>query len=111
MTDEKRPLDNPTLDERPEPPVRQLADVPPEEWDYSTAQAFAGCGVIGAVMLALLLPTTLRLFLDSPLAEILGFGVAGVLALVCVGIITRLTRAKRAERRAKNPHIEPDAQP
>lgn len=109
MAEKNPPQDEPTIDERPEPPVRQLADVPPEEWDYSTAQAFAGCGVIGAVMLALLLPTTLRLFLDSPLAEILGFGVAGVLALVCVGIITRLTRAKRAERRAKNPPTDPEA--
>ena len=106
---EKNPLhDESTVDERPEPPVSQLAGVPPEEWDYSTAQAFAGCGVIGAVILALLLPTTLRLFVDSPLAEIVGFGVAGLLALVCVGIITRLTRAKHAERRAKNPQTDPD---
>jgi len=109
MTVEQPPHDESEVDERPEPPVSQLADVPPEEWDYSTAQAFAGCGVIGAVMLALLLPTTLRLFVDSPLAEILGFGVAGVLALVCVGAITRLTRAKRAERRAKNIQIDPEA--
>lgn len=109
MTEEQQPRHESAVDERPEPPVSQLADVPPEEWDYSTAQAFAGCGVIGAVMLALLLPTTLMLFVDSPLAEILGFGVAGVLALVCVGIIARLTSAKRAERRAKNPQIDPDA--
>ncbi|CAN5239816.1 hypothetical protein BH23CHL1_BH23CHL1_24090 [soil metagenome] len=108
MTEKNPSHADPVHDERPEPPVSQLADVPPEDWDYSTAQAFAGCGVIGAVMLALLLPTTLRLFVDSPLAEILGFGVAGLLALVCVGIITRLTRAKRAERRARNPQTDPD---
>lgn len=108
MTGKHPTHDEPAVDERPEPPVSQLADVPPEDWDYSTAQAFAGCGVIGAVMLALLLPTTLRLFMDSPLAEILGFGVAGVLALVCAGIITRLTRAKRAERRAKNLQTDTD---
>ena len=109
MAQDKPPPDESAVDQRPEPPVSQLADVPPEEWDYSNAQAFAGCGVIGAVMIALLLPTTLRLFVDSPLAEILGFGVAGVLALVCVGIITRLTRAKRAERRAENPQTDPEA--
>ena len=106
MTEDQTSVDESTVEERPEPPVSQLADVPPEEWDYSTSQAFAGCGVIGAVMLALLLPTVLRLFVDSPLAEIVGFGVAGLLALVCVGLITRLTRAKRAERRAKEPQTE-----
>lgn len=108
MTDQtdQRTDDDTPVNQHQEPPVRQLADVPPEEWDYSNAQAFAGCGVIGAVMLALLLPTLLRLFLDSPLAEILGFGIAGLLALYCVGIITRLTRNKRAERREANPQTD-----
>lgn len=109
MSEQSPDTDETTDDERPEPPVPQLADVPPEEWDYSTAQAFAGCGVIGAVMMALLLPTTLRLFLDSPLAELLGFGAAGLLALICVAAITRLTRAKRAERREKSSHNDSPA--
>lgn len=82
-----------------EPPVPQLADVPPEEWDYSTGQAFAGCGVIGAVVLAIVLPIALGLFIDSPWAEIIGFGIPGILALVCVIVIAQMTRNKRIERR------------
>ena len=83
-----------------EPPVPQLADVPPEEWDYSTGQAFAGCGVIGAVLLAIVLPITLGIFMDSPWAEIIGFGIPVVLAAICVAVIAKMTRRKRAERRA-----------
>jgi hypothetical protein len=82
-----------------EPPVPQLADVPPEEWDYSTGQAFAGCGVIGAVVLAIVLPIALGLFMESPLAEIIGFGIPGILALSCVIVIAQMTRNKRMERR------------
>jgi len=88
-------------DEHTEPPVPQLAEVPPEEWDYSTGQAFAGCGVIGAVVLAIVLPITFRLFMDSPWAEIIGFGIPGILALICVVVIARMTHQKRLERRAK----------
>lgn len=107
--DQDTPQDRPTPEEHPEPPVQQLADVPPEEWDYSNAQAFAGCGVIGAVLLAIVLPVVLRLVIDSPLAEIIGFGVSGLLAVVCVGVITRLTRAKRADRRAQRAQADPEA--
>jgi hypothetical protein len=89
-----------TPDHNHEPPVPQLADVPPEEWDYSNAQAFAGCGVIGAVVLAIILPIILGLFMERPWSQIIGFGVPALLALVCVGVIARMTRNKRAERRA-----------
>lgn len=90
-----------------EPPVPQLADVPPEEWDYSNSQAFAGCGVIGAVVLAIILPIILGLFMDRPWSQIIGFGVPGLLALVCVAIIAQMTRNKRAERRAERAGDEP----
>lgn len=92
--------------EREEPPVPQLAEVPPEEWDYSTGQAFAGCGVIGAVVLAIVLPIALGIFMSSPWAEIIGFGIPGILALVCVVIIAQMTRQKRLERRAELEHAD-----
>ncbi len=92
--------DNAGAPQRAEPPVPQLADVPEEEWNYSTGQAFAGCGVIGAVVLAIILPIVLGIFMASPWALIIGFGVPGLLALVCVVIIAQMTRNKRQERRA-----------
>lgn len=92
-----------------EPPVPQLADVPPEEWDYSTGQAFAGCGVIGAVLLAIVLPIVLGLFMDSPWSQIIGFGIPVVLAAICVTIIARMTQQKRAERRAELQGDDPQA--
>lgn len=101
MSDETRDRDAHIPDRTEDPPVPQLADVPPEEWEYSTGQAFAGCGVIGAVVLAIVLPIALGLFIDSPWAEIIGFGVPGLLALICVGFIAQMTRNKRAERRAE----------
>jgi hypothetical protein len=84
---------------RPEPPVKQLEDVPEEEWTYWSAQAWAGCGVIAALMLAMFLPLTLTVFMDDRLAKLVGFGAAGALALVSVAIISRLTYRKRQERR------------
>jgi len=94
-----------------EPPVPQLADVPPEEWDYSNGQAFAGCGVIGAVVLAIILPIILELFMDRPWSQIIGFGIPGLLALVSVVIIAQMTRNKRAERRAGCAADEPTELP
>lgn len=100
MSRETQPRLEPDPEESVEPPVPQLADVPPEEWDYSTGQAFAGCGVIGAVVLAIVLPITLGIFMDGPWAQIIGFGVPGLLAVICVFIIGRMTHRKRIERRA-----------
>jgi nitrate/nitrite transporter NarK len=108
MSRETQPQLEPEADDNQDPPVPQLADVPPEEWDYSTGQAFAGCGVIGAVVMAIILPIILGIFIDSPWAQIIGFGIPGVLALVCVLIIAQMTRQKRAERRAE--HSGDDAQ-
>ena len=100
MSHDEQPNRNTESPGRAEPPVPQLADVPPEEWNYSTGQAFAGCGVIGAVVLAIILPIVLGIFMESPWAQIIGFGIPGVLALVCVAIIAQMTRNKRLERRA-----------
>lgn len=99
MPQDVAPDREPARQESQEPPVPQMADVPPEEWDYSTGQAFAGCGVIGAVVMAIILPILLGLFMDSPWSQIIGFGVPGILALVCVLIIAQMTRNKRIERR------------
>jgi hypothetical protein len=74
-------------------------DVPPEEWSYWTAQAWAGCGVIVALMMAMFLPLIFGLFLDARLGKLLGFGIAGAVALVSIAIISRLTYRKRQERR------------
>ena len=99
MSQDVAPDNEPARLEANEPPVPQLADVPEEEWDYSTGQAFAGCGVIGAVVMAIILPILLGLFMDSPWSQIIGFGIPGILALVCVVIIAQMTRNKRIERR------------
>lgn len=84
---------------QPEPPVKALEDVPPEEWSYWTAQAWAGCGVVAALMLAMFLPLTLTTVMSDHMAQLVGFSVAGALALISVAIISRLTYRKRAERR------------
>lgn len=78
-----------------EPPIKQLQDVPPEEWDYSNRQAFAGCGVVGAVLLAILLPPSLAFFIDDDIANLVGFGFSGLLAVGSVAVIIVLTRRKR----------------
>lgn len=85
--------------QRREPPVAQLEDVPEEEWGYWSAQAWAGCGVILALMLAMFLPLTLAAVMDERLGKLIGFGVAGTIALISIGIISRLTYRKRHERR------------
>jgi hypothetical protein len=85
--------------DRPTPPVKQLEDVPPEEWTYWSAQAWAGCGVIAALMLAMFLPLVLAVFMDGALAKLVGFGVAGGVGMISVAIISRLTYRKRQERR------------
>ncbi len=82
-----------------EPPVPQLADVPEEEWEYSNSQAFAGCGVVGAVVLAIILPILLGLFMNNPWDLIIGFGAPSILGLYCAFIIYKITREKRLERR------------
>ena len=89
---------NPTI-ERPAPPVSQLEDVPEEEWTYWTAQAWAGCGVVAALILAMFLPLVLSAFIDERLGKLLGFGIAGGLALVSIAVISRLSYRKRQERR------------
>jgi protein-S-isoprenylcysteine O-methyltransferase Ste14 len=87
-------VENPQ-DDGPVPPVKQLKDVPPEEWDYSNRQAAAGCGVVAAVLFGLFLPPTLELFVDKGIARAVGFGIAGVVALLSIVVIVQLTRRKR----------------
>lgn len=103
-------MDEETRQDQPatEPPVPQLADVPEEEWDYSNSQAFAGCGVVGAVVLAIILPILLGLFMDGPWDKIIGFGLPSVIALYCSFVIYRITKAKRLERRASGEYPEAD---
>jgi hypothetical protein len=81
------------------PPVKEMEDVPPEEWGYWTAQAWAGCGVIAALVFAMFLPLIFSLFMESFVAKALGFGIAGVTGIVSVAVISRLTYRKRQERR------------
>ncbi len=83
----------------PTPPVKEMEDVPPEEWSYWTAQAWAGCGVIAALMLAMFLPLTLSAMMDPNLGKLIGFGISGGLGLLSVAVISRLTYRKRQERR------------
>jgi hypothetical protein len=88
-----------SVHKRPEPPVKQLEDVPEEEWGYWTAQAYAGCGVIFALMLAMFLPLTLSTFMDDTAGKVIGFGIAGSIALISIAIISRLTYRDRQKRR------------
>lgn len=97
MTEERvDPVEN---DHHPEPPVRHLKDVPPEEWEYSNRQAFAGCGIVIAVFLGIFLPPTLRFFIDDRTANLIGFGFTAVLAVVSIAVIAVLTRRKHRQRR------------
>jgi Na+/melibiose symporter-like transporter len=86
-------------EQRPVPPVSQLEDVPPEEWSYWSAQAWAGCGVVVALMLAMFLPSVLSAMIGDTLGKLVGFGVSGSIALISIAIISRLTYRKRQERR------------
>lgn len=83
----------------PEPPVSQLEDVPPEEWGYWTAQAWAGCGVVVALMLAMFLPLVLSAVMGDTQGKLIGFGVSGTVAIISIAVISRLTYRKRQERR------------
>ncbi len=74
-------------------------DVSPEEWGYWTAQAWWGCGVIVALMLAMFLPLILVPILGDSTGKSVGFGVAGGFALLSVAMISRLTYRKRREQR------------
>jgi hypothetical protein len=74
-------------------------DVTAEEWGYWSAQAWAGCGVIVALMLAMFLPLILMPLLGDYQGRVVGFGVAGTVALVSIAVISRLTYRKRQERR------------
>jgi len=85
---------------RVEPPVSQLEDVPPEEWGYWTAQAWAGCGVVVSLMLAMFLPLVLAATIGETQGKVIGFGVSGTVALVSITVISRLTYRKRQEQRA-----------
>lgn len=94
------------------PPVKQMEDVPEEEWGYWTAQAWAGCGVIFALIIALFLPLVLEPAMGGFEARLIGFGLGGVVVLICVAIISRLTYKKRQERRellrqSREPQPEP----
>jgi uncharacterized membrane protein (DUF2068 family) len=76
-----------------------MEDVPEEEWGYWSAQAWAGCCVIVALIFALFLPLVLELFMGGFMARVVGFGIGGITALISVAIISRLTYTKRMERR------------
>ncbi|HUG16534.1 MAG TPA: hypothetical protein VMM78_16130 [Thermomicrobiales bacterium] len=81
------------------PPVSQLEDVPPEEWGYWTAQAWAGCGVVLSLVLAMFLPLVLAATIGETTGKLVGFAVSGSVALVSIAVISRLTYRKRQERR------------
>lgn len=74
-------------------------DVTSEEWGYWSAQAWAGCGVIVALMLAMFLPLVLIPLLGDYQGKLVGFGVAGAVGIVSIAVISRLTYRKRQERR------------
>lgn len=74
-------------------------DVSPEEWGYWSAQAWAGCGVIVALMLAMFLPLVLIPLLGGYQGKLVGFGVAGTVGLLSIAVISRLTYRNRQERR------------
>jgi hypothetical protein len=98
MTDDQHtpPAHNPSktiaTGEKPE-------DVSPEEWGYWSAQAWAGCGVIVALMLAMFLPLIMIPLLGSFQGKLVGFGVAGAVGVVSIAVISRLTYRNRQERR------------
>lgn len=74
-------------------------DVTPEEWGYWSAQAWAGCGVVVALMLAMFLPLIMIPMLGSFQGKLVGFGVAGAVGLISIAVISRLTYRNRQERR------------
>jgi hypothetical protein len=74
-------------------------DVSPEEWGYWSAQAWAGCGVIVALMLAMFLPLVMVPLLGDTQGKLVGFGIAGAVGVFSVAVISRLTYRKRQERR------------
>ncbi len=74
-------------------------DVSPEEWGYWSAQAWAGCGVIVALMLAMFLPLIMIPLLGDFQGKLVGFGVAGAVGVLSIAIISRLTYRNRQERR------------
>ena len=98
MTDDPQtaPAHNPSktisTGEKPE-------DVTPEEWSYWSAQAWAGCGVIVALMLAMFLPLIMIPLLGSFQGKLVGFGVAGAVGLTSIAVISRLTYRNRLARR------------
>ncbi len=97
MTDEPQtpPVRNPSktiaTGEKPE-------DVTPEEWGYWSAQAWAGCGVVVALMLAMFLPLILIPMLGDYQGKLVGFGVAGSVGMLSIAVISRLTYRNRQER-------------
>ncbi|MGH9173340.1 MAG: hypothetical protein ACRD1H_03225, partial [Vicinamibacterales bacterium] len=56
-------------------------------------------GVIVALMLAMFLPLLLMPLLGDYQGRVVGFAVAGTVALVSIAVISRLTYRKRVERR------------
>ena len=74
-------------------------DVTPEEWGYWSAQAWAGCGVVVALMLAMFLPLILIPMLGNYQGKLVGFGVAGSVGMLSIAVISRLTYRNRQERR------------
>ncbi len=91
--------ENRTRSDTPAAPVGELDDVPPEEWAYWSAQAWAGCGVVVALLLAMFLPLVLSAFIGNIEGKLLGFGIAGTVGMISVASISRLTYRKRQERR------------
>lgn len=74
-------------------------DVSSEEWGYWSAQAWAGCGVIVALMLAMFLPLIMIPLLGDFQGKLVGFGAAGAVGLISIAVISRLTYRNRQERR------------
>ena len=74
-------------------------DVSPEEWGYWSAQAWAGCGVVVALMLAMFLPLVMVPMLGDFQGKLIGFGIAGGVGMFSIAVISRLTYRNRQERR------------
>ncbi len=74
-------------------------DVSTEEWGYWSAQAWAGCGVIFSLMLAMFLPLIMIPMLGSFQGKLVGFGIAGAVGLLSIAVISRLTYRNRLARR------------
>lgn len=97
------------MNDNPQPPAHNPSktivtgekpeDVSPEEWGYWSAQAWAGCGVIVALMLAMFLPLIMIPLLGNFQGKLVGFGVAGAVGVFSIAVISRLTYRNRQERR------------